>query len=99
MVQSPRAHHIDTSQFWAVLIGIDAYECNPLHCCVRDALKMERYLTEDLGMLKHRIQRLLGSKEHVLSDNYHIPTCVNTIQTLIGLMNNPKIQNGQNIII
>ncbi len=49
MVQFPRAHHVDTSRFWAVLIGIDAYECNPLRGCVRDALMMERYLTEDLG--------------------------------------------------
>ncbi len=99
MLPSPRAHHVDTSRFWAVLIGIDAYECNPLRSCMRDALMMERYLTEDLGVLKHRIQRLSGSKEHISSDNYHIPTCVNIIQTLIGLMNNPKIQNGQNIII
>ncbi len=53
MLPSPRAHHVDTSRFWAVLIGIDAYECNPLRSCVRDALMMERYLTEDLGVLKY----------------------------------------------
>ncbi len=99
MVQSPRAHHVDTSRFWAVLIGIDSYECNPLRGCVRDALMMERYLTEDLGLPKHRIQRLFGSKEHASSDNYHIPTRVNIVQTLIGLMNNAEIQNGDNIII
>ncbi|KAK0227261.1 hypothetical protein EDD85DRAFT_753015, partial [Armillaria nabsnona] len=87
------------SRFWAVLIGIDAYEYNPLRGCVRDALKMERYLTEDLGVPKHRIQRLLGSKEHASSDNYHIPTRVNIVQTLVGLMNNAEIQNGDNIII
>ncbi|KAK0227275.1 caspase domain-containing protein [Armillaria nabsnona] len=97
--QSPRAPHVDTSRFWAVLIGIDAYECSPLRGCVRDALKMERYLTEDLCMPKHRIQRLFGSKEHASSDNYHIPTRVNIIQTLVGLMNNAEIQNGDNIII
>ncbi|KAK0443303.1 hypothetical protein EV421DRAFT_1903784 [Armillaria borealis] len=82
--ESPRVHHVDTSRFWAVLIGIDAYECNPLRGCVRDALMIERYLTEDLCVPKHRIQRLLGSKEHASSDNYHIPTRVNIIQTLVG---------------
>ncbi|KAK0443305.1 hypothetical protein EV421DRAFT_1680687, partial [Armillaria borealis] len=87
------------SRFWAVLIGIDAYECNPLHGCVRDALMIERYLTEDLCVPKHRIQRLLGSKEHASSDNYHNPTRVNIIQTLVGLMNNAEIQKGDNIII
>ncbi|PBK82978.1 hypothetical protein ARMGADRAFT_1019381 [Armillaria gallica] len=60
---------------------------------------MERYLTEDLGVPKHRIQHLFGSKEHASSDNYHIPTRVNIVQTLIGLMNNAEIRNGDNIII
>ncbi|PBK65058.1 hypothetical protein ARMSODRAFT_443062 [Armillaria solidipes] len=97
--ESPRAHNVDPSRFWAVLIGIDAYECNPLRGCVRDALMMERYLTEDLCVPKHRIQRLLGSKEHASSDNYHLPTRVNIIQTLVGLITNSEIQNGDNIII
>ncbi|KAK0227216.1 hypothetical protein EDD85DRAFT_974671, partial [Armillaria nabsnona] len=87
------------SRFWTVLIGIDAYECNPLRGCIRDALMMERYLTEDLGMPKHRIQHLFGSKEHASSNNYHIPTRVNIVQTLIDLMNNAEIRNGDNIII
>ncbi|PBK82714.1 hypothetical protein ARMGADRAFT_946027, partial [Armillaria gallica] len=65
-----------------VLIGIDDYEHNLLRGCIRDALMMEKYLTKDLCMPKHRIQCLLGSKKHVSSDNYHIPTCVNVIQTL-----------------
>ncbi len=99
MVQSPRTHPVDTSRFWAVLIGVDSYELNPLRGCVTDALRMERYLTEALCMPKHRIQRLFGSKEHASSDNYHIPTRVNIIQTLVGLMNNQEIQNGDNIII
>ncbi|KAK0476221.1 hypothetical protein EDD18DRAFT_1216283, partial [Armillaria luteobubalina] len=97
--ESPRTRHVDTSRFWAVLIGIDAYECNPLHGCVRDALLMERYLTEDISVPKHRIQSLLGSNERVSSSNYHIPTRVNIIQTLVGLMNNAEIQSGDNIII
>ncbi|PBK82715.1 hypothetical protein ARMGADRAFT_1140550 [Armillaria gallica] len=42
---------------------------------------------------------LFGSKEHTSSDNYHIPTLVNIIQALVGLMNNAEIQNGDNIII
>ncbi|KAK0470738.1 caspase domain-containing protein [Armillaria novae-zelandiae] len=97
--ESPSIHRIDTSRFWAVVIGIDAYESNPLHGCVRDALMMEQYLTEHLSLPKHRIQRLLGSNEHTSSDNYHIPTRVNIIQTLVGLMNNAEIQYGDNIII
>ncbi|KAK0473814.1 caspase domain-containing protein [Armillaria luteobubalina] len=97
--QSPPTHRVDTSRFWAVLIGIDAYERSPLHGCVRDALMIERYLTEDLSVPKHRIQCLLGSNEHISSSNYHIPTRVNIIQTLIGLMNNAEIQTGDNIII
>ncbi|KAK0217306.1 hypothetical protein IW262DRAFT_1239260, partial [Armillaria fumosa] len=84
---------------WAVLIGIDAYERNPIRSCIRDALLMERYLTEDLSVPKHWIQCLLGSKEHVSSNNYHIPTRVNIIQMLVGLMNNAEIQNVDNIII
>ncbi|KAK0470735.1 caspase domain-containing protein [Armillaria novae-zelandiae] len=95
----PRAQHVDASRFWAVLIGIDAYEHNPLHGCVRDALMMERYLTEDLSVPKHRIRRLLGSKENIPSDNYHIPTRINIIQALVALMNNAEIQYGDNIII
>ncbi|PBK85219.1 hypothetical protein ARMGADRAFT_1087675 [Armillaria gallica] len=97
--ESPHAHHVDTSRFWAVLIGIDAYECNPLRGCVRDALMMERYLTEDLSVPKHGIQSLLGSKEHASSDNCHIPTRVNIIQTLVSLMDNAEIQNGDKVII
>ncbi len=58
---------------------------------------MERYLTKDLCVPKHRIQRLFGSKEHASSDNYHIPTHINIIQTFVDLMNNTKIQNGDNI--
>ncbi|KAK0186894.1 peptidase C14, caspase domain-containing protein, partial [Armillaria mellea] len=83
----------------AVLIGIDAYESNPLRGCVRDTLMVERYLTEDLSVPKHRIQRLLGSNEHTSLDSYHIPTRVNIIQTLLGLINNAEIQKGDNIII
>ncbi|KAK0471439.1 hypothetical protein IW261DRAFT_1511601 [Armillaria novae-zelandiae] len=97
--ESLRTHRVDTSRFWAVLIGIDAYERIPLHGSVRDALLLERYLTEDLSVPKHRIQCLLGSTEHVSSHNYHIPTRVNIIQTLIGLMDNAEIETGDNIII
>ncbi|PBK65238.1 hypothetical protein ARMSODRAFT_1022365 [Armillaria solidipes] len=53
---SPR--RIDTSRFWAVVIGIDAYKFSPLHGCMSDALFMEKCLTKDLGVLKGRIQRL-----------------------------------------
>ncbi len=60
---------------------------------------MERHLTKDLSVPKHEIQSLLGSKEHTSLDKCHIPTPVNIIQTLVGLIDNAEIQNGDNVII
>ncbi|PBK99031.1 hypothetical protein ARMGADRAFT_1073944 [Armillaria gallica] len=47
---------IDGSRFWAVLIGIDGYSTNPLRGCVADALEINDYLLNDLGVPKDRIQ-------------------------------------------
>ncbi|SJL17246.1 uncharacterized protein ARMOST_20792 [Armillaria ostoyae] len=43
-------YHVDTSRFWAVLIGIDAYKSNPLHGCVSDALSVKNSLIKDVRM-------------------------------------------------
>ncbi|PBK65121.1 hypothetical protein ARMSODRAFT_978536 [Armillaria solidipes] len=45
--------HVDSSRFWAVLIGINGYPYYPLHGCVSDAKSMEKYLIEDLGVPKN----------------------------------------------
>ncbi|PBK72064.1 hypothetical protein ARMSODRAFT_741401 [Armillaria solidipes] len=42
-------HCVDASRFWSVLIGIDAYERNPLRGCVQDALLIRSFLIDDLG--------------------------------------------------
>ncbi|KAK0205944.1 peptidase C14, caspase domain-containing protein, partial [Desarmillaria ectypa] len=87
------------SRFWAVLIGIDAYETSPLRGCVSDVLMMENYFVSDLGVPKERIQRLLGSTEHRTFKNSSVPTRANIIETLLNLVHDPKIEMGDNIII
>ncbi|KAK0227267.1 caspase domain-containing protein [Armillaria nabsnona] len=96
---SPEAHHVDTSRFWVVLIGIDGYPTSPLRGCVNDALLMERFLVEDLGVPKCRIQSLLGSKTQVAPSDPSIPTRSNIIQTLTSLIYNSEIEHGDNIVI
>ncbi len=60
---------------------------------------MERFLIEDLGIPKRRIQSLLGSKMQVAPIDPSIPTCANIIQTLTSLIDNPEIEHGDNIVI
>ncbi|KAK0217304.1 hypothetical protein IW262DRAFT_1252331, partial [Armillaria fumosa] len=86
----------------AVLIGIDGYP-NPLRGCVADALIIEKYLTTILGVPKDRIQYLLGkrpddSSTHIPHKN-SLPTRTNIVDTLLGLSENPRINNGDSIII
>ncbi|KAK0213448.1 caspase domain-containing protein [Desarmillaria ectypa] len=95
----PQAHYVDTSRFWAVLIGIDEYTSNPLRGCVNDALLMKKFLIEDLSVPKRRIQSLLGSKAYATSNSPSIPTRANIIQTLTGLIYNSEIENGDNILV
>ncbi|KAK0440950.1 uncharacterized protein EV420DRAFT_1127745 [Desarmillaria tabescens] len=94
---------IDGSRFWAVLIGIDGYRRHPLHGCVSDALEVNDYLLNDLGVPKDRIQLLLGpSGKHCarcLPVEYSNPTRANIISTLCDLVTNPKIEKDDSIII
>ncbi|SJL15380.1 uncharacterized protein ARMOST_18876 [Armillaria ostoyae] len=89
---------MDGSHFWAVIIGIDAYRNSELHGCVSDALSMKDYLLKDLGVPEDRLQLLLGPNEH-MSRTYDIPSRKNIIGTLLSLITNPDIMNGDNIII
>ncbi|KAK0437250.1 uncharacterized protein EV420DRAFT_1216131, partial [Desarmillaria tabescens] len=86
------------SRFWAVLIGIDAYEGISLHGCVSDALLMKNFLIDDLGVPKERIQCLLGSHDP-LPNGALTPSRANIVNTLYSLIHNREIQLGNNIII
>ncbi|KAK0221343.1 caspase domain-containing protein [Armillaria fumosa] len=90
---------IDASRFWAVIVGIDAYPSSELHGCVSDALSMEDYLCNDFGVPKDRLQLLLGRKGHKSCDNNVIPSRQNILSTLLSLITNPNITQGDNIVI
>ncbi|PBK87173.1 hypothetical protein ARMGADRAFT_1016892 [Armillaria gallica] len=89
---------VERSRFWAVLIGIDAYEWSPLRGCVSDVLLVEKYLKEEIGMLQERIQLLLGS-QGASSEGSSLPSRTNIVDTLLSLVNNPQIEVGDNTII
>ncbi|SJL16870.1 uncharacterized protein ARMOST_20400 [Armillaria ostoyae] len=89
---------VEDSRFWAVLIGIDAYKSSPLRGCVSDALLVEKYLREDIGIPQERIQLLLGSQD-VSSEDPSFPSHTNIVNTLLSLVDNPQIEVGDNIII
>ncbi|KAK0231798.1 caspase domain-containing protein [Armillaria nabsnona] len=91
-------HRIDASRFWAVIIGIDAYRTHPLYGCVADALLMQEYLEKDLGVPSDRIQRLLGMK-HTPCDDPFYPSRQNITRMLCSLIDNPRIKQGDNIVI
>ncbi|PBK64710.1 hypothetical protein ARMSODRAFT_1007020 [Armillaria solidipes] len=86
----------DSSRFWAILIGIDEYPHKPLHGCVSDARSIQKYLNEDLGVPSDHIQCLLGDRETPPTSS---PTHANIISALYGLVDNPAIANGDNILI
>ncbi|KAK0466654.1 hypothetical protein IW261DRAFT_1319056, partial [Armillaria novae-zelandiae] len=86
------------SRYWAVLIGIDAYQSRPLRGCVSDALLIEKYLKEEIGVPQERIQLLLGSQDTSSKDT-SFPSRTNIMETLLSLIENPQIEVGDNIII
>ncbi|PBK67788.1 hypothetical protein ARMSODRAFT_958811 [Armillaria solidipes] len=90
---------IDGSRFYVVLIGINEYASYPLHGCVSDVRLMERYLTEDLGVPRNRIQLLLGSKEHTSPADPMNPSRAHIIGGLLSIIKNSEILHGDNIII
>ncbi len=60
---------------------------------------MERYLTEDLGMPRNRIQLLLGSKENLSPEDPTYPSRAHIIGILLSLITNSNIARGDNIIV
>ncbi|KAK0500907.1 hypothetical protein EDD18DRAFT_784056 [Armillaria luteobubalina] len=86
----------DGSRFWAVLIGIDEYPHKPLHGCVSDAKSIQKYLNEDFGVPSDHIQCLLRDREATHNSS---PTHDNIISALYGLVGNPAIANGDNILV
>ncbi len=71
----------------------------PLRGCVSDARLSERYLSDDLCVPRERIQLLLGSREHDDPDDPMYPSRAHITSTLLGLIDNPHIEKGDNIII
>ncbi|PBK99645.1 hypothetical protein ARMGADRAFT_1074500 [Armillaria gallica] len=92
-------HGVDGSRFWAILIGINDYESNPLNGCVEDAKAMEKYLLDDLHVPKKHIQLLLGPKELVSSHDAIYPSRDNIIDALFSIIANSQIVYGDNIIV
>ncbi|KAK0443302.1 caspase domain-containing protein [Armillaria borealis] len=86
------------SRFWAILIGIDWYQSSPLRGCVSDAISMEKFLIEVLGVPKNHIQTLHGPQIHT-PDVSTLPNRANIIRMLLSLAGNPDIETGDNIII
>ncbi len=87
------------SKFWAVLIGINEYASYPLRGCVPDAQLVEKYLVENLGVPRNRIQLLLGSKEYTSPEDPMYPSRAHVVGALLSLITNPEITPGDNIII
>ncbi len=92
-------HRVDASKFWAVLIGINEYASYPLRGCVPDAQLVEKYLVENLGVPRNRIQLLLGSKEYTSPEDPMYPSRAHVVGALLSLITNPEITPGDNIII
>ncbi|PBL01554.1 hypothetical protein ARMGADRAFT_1071098 [Armillaria gallica] len=93
----PPAILYHASRFWAVLIGIDAYQSNPLHGCVSDALMMKELLMVKFEVPEHRIQCLLGPNDP--TPGTMTPSRTNIVNVLSNLIDNVQIQRGDNIII
>ncbi|KAK0486720.1 caspase domain-containing protein [Armillaria luteobubalina] len=91
----------DSSRFWAVLIGIDAYPVHPLYGCVSDACAMEDYLINNLEVPEDHIRRLLCPHNDTSpnASGALVPTRANIVNTLLDLSNDARIQLGDNIII
>ncbi|KAK0489881.1 peptidase C14, caspase domain-containing protein [Armillaria luteobubalina] len=100
-------HDVDATQFWAVLIGINAYRDSPLCGCMSDIEKMKKFLTRDLGVLEGRIQCLLSPVPYPdlldtskgLEQDLTSATRENIITTLLSLSTHPHIEHDDNIII
>ncbi|KAK0501486.1 hypothetical protein EDD18DRAFT_1142964, partial [Armillaria luteobubalina] len=91
-------HSIDGSRFWAILIGIDGYELDPLDGRAEDVKAMEKYLSDNLHVPKEHIQ-LLGPKESASPCDTIYPSRDNIIDALFIIIANDQTMYGDNIII
>ncbi len=55
-------------------------------------------MKENIGILPEKIQLLLGS-QGASSEDPLFPSYTNIVKTLLGLIDNPQIEVGNNIII
>ncbi|KAK0474394.1 hypothetical protein IW261DRAFT_553815 [Armillaria novae-zelandiae] len=60
---------------------------------------MEKYMVESLGVPCIRIQLLLGSKEHTSPGDPMYPSRAHIIDAFLGIIDNPEIIHGDNIVI
>ncbi|KAK0430374.1 caspase domain-containing protein [Armillaria borealis] len=96
------SRNVGGSRTWAVLIGIDTYGSDNFGAyygtgSVADALLMQKYAIEHLGVPEGRIQ-LLTSSHHISSAGLS-PTHSNIVKTLSSLIASPDIHHGDEIII
>ncbi|KAK0497508.1 hypothetical protein EDD18DRAFT_1162586 [Armillaria luteobubalina] len=91
------------NSFWAVVIGIDDYQGQPLAGCVFDATSFFQYLTADLRVPTDHVALLLGTTPQSCNQapdaTSILATRANIVDTFLRLSTNPQIQNGDNIII
>ncbi|KAK0209409.1 peptidase C14, caspase domain-containing protein [Armillaria fumosa] len=78
-----------SSRFWALLMGINQYNSQPLEGCVNDVELMKKYLTEDLDVPADHIRSLCD--ESATRDNI--------INALLGFCNDVRICRDDIIII
>jgi hypothetical protein len=70
--------------FWAVLIGIDYYENQPLHGCVSDVKNVEQLLRDTLEPSRLRIQKITAEAPN----EPHPPTYGNVMNVLQDMKKN-----------
>ncbi|KAK0462284.1 uncharacterized protein EV420DRAFT_1523923 [Desarmillaria tabescens] len=60
---------------------------------------MEKYFMGDLQVPRDRIQCLLGSWKHTSLEDSSYPSCTHIIDALLGIITNPDVKYGDNIVI
>ncbi|KAK0497519.1 hypothetical protein EDD18DRAFT_1462296 [Armillaria luteobubalina] len=98
---------VDGNRFWAIVIGIDAYETETmLHGCVSDATNSWLYMSTNLGVPPSHIKLLLGIDDTTPQKllrrrgmNSIPATRANIVNMLLNLSTNTQIQHDDNIVI
>ncbi|KAK0220831.1 caspase domain-containing protein [Armillaria nabsnona] len=79
----------DASRFWALIIGIDKYDSEPLKGCVNDGKLMKEYLIKDLRVPEDHVRALFNESA----------TRGNIINALLGFGTDQRILRDDIIII